>query len=179
MGEILEAHIVEELSNWKQYRDYENDLYEGDKYNYPYFEFPPNSSISVGLSKMFEIHVGNRTEVYFEERRFKPVKAIVVAYPNLTKESCFKGSPHYVDFNTDVLYQAPDGLIYSDGEIMTSNEAEESVIVKLPFDYKIRDMMTTGKATKLLKRNSKVLEEINGRLSELQKMKDFLEGKLD
>ncbi len=170
----LECRVVKELDNWPRGRLSVGNT-DGKTYSGPFAEFTPRTEISCGKSEFLEIHVGNKTWVYFEECRFKPVKLIILATPNLQKEDWPPNHCNHVDFYTHGHYQHPDGTLYSNGEIPLYSDGimvTKKIPLQVPLDYKAMDLISIPKANKLLKRNSEVLEEINTRLVALNEIKE-------
>lgn len=171
----LEAHIVAELDKWSRGRmPYEDWDYR--RYESPFIEFGPRSEISCGRMELLEIHVGNLTEAYVEELRFKPSKMMILAVPNLDKERWGKGHCNYVDFFTYVLYQHPEGTWYSSHEVAAYDGDRRKAPVRVPFDYEVRDLLPVSKANKLLNRNPAVLQELDERIAALVEMRKKLTG---
>ncbi len=174
--EGLEAHIVAELDTWSRGRmPYEE--WDHKRYESPFIEFGPRSEISCGRLHSLEIHVGNLTEAYSEERRFVPKKLAILAVPNLEKDDWPENHCNHVDFFTYVLYQHPDGTWYSASEIAAYLDGRRTAVpVHVPFDYEVRDLLPVTKAKKLLARNGKVLAEIDERIAALEEMREKLAG---
>ena len=172
----LDAHIVAELDTWQRGRmPYEEWDYK--RYESPFIEFGPRSEISCGMLHSLEVHVGNLTEAYSEERRFVPEKLAILAVPNLEKDKWPENHCNHVDFFTYVLYQHPDGTWYSTHEIAAHLDSGRTAVpVRVPFDYEVRDLLPVTKAKKLLARNEKVLAEIDERIAALSEMREKLAG---
>ncbi|MBN2141785.1 hypothetical protein JW711_00500 [Candidatus Woesearchaeota archaeon] len=172
MAKGLEGHILLELDSWKQGRMYDDKWNE--KYSSPYINFSSSVQICVGRKEGLEIHRGNRTEIYFEELRFKPVKLIVAAVPFLNKIKHIKGHCDYVDYFTFDIYRHPNGTLYSKAPLNAYDKNNGEIPVKMPFDYLVRDLLSVPKANALLNRNSNVLKEVNSRIDELEHMRDLI-----
>ena len=172
----LEAHIVEELTAWTSNIS-DNPRWDLKKYDNPHVEFGSKNEISCGEIIRVEIHVGNKTEAYSEERRFRPTKLLILGVPNPAKKYYPRDDCNHVDFHTTALYQHPDGTWYSGTSVCTHDKNEKELAVRVPVPYQVKDLLPVPKANKLLERNPAVLKEITDRITALEMMRDKISRK--